>query len=280
MTIINGKIIAQKVLADIKGNPANKNISIAAVSVSNSLAIKSFIEMKKKYAESVGMKLYEYNFKPGTPEDEIIRKLGELDKDNNITGIIVEIPLAPGYNTEKLLNAVPIEKDIDALSVIAQENFYNDDFRVSGHTPTLVPPAVRALEILLNEHKVNLEGKTAAVFGQGVLIGKPISHWLEGRCKEVFRIDEDTNEPEKLCLQSDIVVSGVGKPNLIRGEMIKEGAVVVDFGFERFNGKSVGDVDFNTVSPKASLITPVPGGMGPIVIAAFLKNVQDLSLAR
>ena len=270
MVIVDGKVLAQKVLSQIKTQLNGRRISIAAVWAGDNLATGRFVEMKKKYAESVSMKMAVYRL---DSEDALTSKVRELAEDKNVTGIIVELPLPPGYNRDNLLKLIPQDKDVDVLNGSA-----------------LLPPAVGALKTLFEEYKIEPKGKTAAVFGQSILIGKPVSHWLESQGANVFRIDENTENAEGLCLQSDIVISGVGKPNLINGNMIKDGTVVVDFGFSARGGsafggenkegeKVAGDVDFDSVAPKASLITPVPGGMGPIVIASFLENALALYLA-
>ena len=287
MIIVNGRAIAQKVLAQIKTDFSGRSISIAAIWVGDNLAINRFVEIKKKYAESIGIKVTVFHFNSNEPEDKIVNKIKELSEDKNISGIIVELPLPDKFNRDKILNSIPKEKDIDVLSASAQENFYNN--RIG-----LLPPAVGALKILFEEYKIDPAKKTIAVLGQSILIGKPISHWLEQVGAKVFRIDEYTSNPKELSHQADIIISGVGKPNLIRENMVKEGAIVVDFGFEKLGdpapnfsadrhskkgrvwsraGKIAGDVDFDSVAPKTYLITPVPGGMGPIVIAAFLKNI-------
>lgn len=270
MITADGRAIAQKVLSQIKTGLNGRSVFIAAIWVGNNLAIGRFVEIKKKYAESVGIKIDAYHFSDGTSKEEIINKIKELSADKNISGIIVELPLPKNLNQDKILNLIPKEKDIDVLSASAQEDFYDNHSKIN-------PPSVGALELLFQEYEINPNGKTAAVFGQSILIGKPISYWLESLGAKVLRIDENTKNAKKLCLQADIIVSGVGKPNLINGNLVKNGAVVVDFGFEKFGDKIVGDVDFDSVAPKTYLITPVPGGMGPIVIAAFLKNTVQIA---
>ena len=256
MITVDGKALAKKVLDRIRADLKGRRISIAAVWAGDNLAIGRFVEMKKKYAESVGMKMDVYRL---DSEKEMTNRMRELANDKSVTGIIVELPLPPDYDRDKILGLIPKEKDIDVLNGSA-----------------LLPPAVGALKTLFEEYEMNPKGKVTAVFGQSILIGKPISHWLEQNGAEVFRIDENTENAKELCLQSDIVISGVGKPNLITGDMIKDGAVVVDFGFEKLGEKIAGDVDFDSVAPKSSLITPVPGGMGPIVIASFLENASKV----
>ncbi len=283
MIIADGKTIAQKVLSQIKtglggsrsgASPTPgelcRSVSIAGIWVGEDLATGRFIEMKKKYAKSVGIKMIIFHFDGDYTENKIINKIKRLSKDKDIGGIIVELPLPDKFDRDKILNSIPENKDIDVLSASAQENFYNNDTE-------LLPPSVGALELLFREYGIDPKGKTAAVFGQSILTGKPISHWLEQMGTKVLRIDEYTHNPEELSRRADMIISGVGKPNLIREDMVKEGAVIVDFGFEKLRDKMTGDVDFNSVAPKSSLITPVPGGMGPIVIAAFLKNVVRIA---
>lgn len=280
MVIADGRSIASKKLDEIKTGLKGRSVSIAAVwagdpapnssadrhsekgrvwSEASNLAIGRFVEMKKKAAESVGINMDIYHL---DSEDVLTGKLKELAEDKNITGIIVELPLPSGYDREKILKLIPQEKDIDVLN-----------------GSTLLPPAVRALKVLFEEYQIEPGGKTAAVFGQSILIGKPISHWLEQNGAKVFRIDENTQNAAEISLQADIIVSGVGKPKFITGNMVKNGAIVVDFGFEKLGDKVAGDVDFGSVAPKSSLITPVPGGMGPLVIASFLENALKLYLS-
>ncbi|MEK7121898.1 MAG: bifunctional 5,10-methylenetetrahydrofolate dehydrogenase/5,10-methenyltetrahydrofolate cyclohydrolase [Patescibacteria group bacterium] len=290
MIIVDGRTIAQKVLSQIKTGLNGRSISIAAIWAGDpapslsadrhsekgrawggagNLAIGRFVEMKKKYAESVGIKMIIFHFDSSDSEEKIINKIEELSEDKCISGIIVELPLPERFDRDKILNLIPKEKDIDVLSTSAQESFYNNGTE-------LLPPSVGALKLLFKEYGIDPKGKTVAVFGQSMLIGKPISHWLEQRGAKVFRIDEYIPNPKEFSRQADIIISGVGKPNLIKEDMIKGGVVIVDFGFEKLENKVTGDVDFDSVAPKSSIITPVPGGMGPIVIAAFLKNAVQI----
>ncbi len=265
MIIADGKAIAQKLLSQIRTGLDGRPVSIAAIWVGDDQTTERFVEIKKKYAESIGIEVSIFNFSINDPEEKIINKIKELSEDKKINGIIVELPLPASFNRDEILNLVPEQKDIDILSESAQKNFYSNSTK-------LLPPSVGALDFLFKEYGINPKNKTVAVFGQSILIGKPISHHLEQMGAKVFHIDEFTLNPENFSRQADIIISGVGKPNLIIGEMVKDGAIVVDFGFEDLNGKIVGDVNFDSVASKTSFITPVPGGMGPIVIASFLKN--------
>lgn len=266
MIIADGKAIAQKELSQIKTDPKGQTFSVAAIWVGNDQTIGRFVEMKKKHTESVGVQMVVFHFDSSDPENNIIDKIKELSENKEISGIVVELPLPDKFNRDKILNSISKEKDIDVLSASAQEDFYNNSAK-------LIPPSVGALELLFKEYGINPKGKAAAVFGQSMLIGKPISHYLEQAGAKVFRIDEFTSNPEEFSRQADIIISGVGKPNLIKGNMIKEGSIIVDFGFEKLGDRMFGDIDFDSTASKTSLITPVPGGMGPLVIVSFLKNV-------
>ncbi len=270
MIIADGRAIAQKILNKIKAGLDGRRISIAAIWMGNDPAVGRFVELKKKYAESIGMEFRVHHFGTDVSEKELMDKLRILNADKSMTGIIVELPLPKNLDQIKVLDTIPPEKDIDILSSAAQENYYKDRSKI-------LPPAVRALELLFNEHRINPLGKTAAVFGQGMLVGMPVSHWLEKSGAKVFRIDEHTSNPGELSRQADIIVSGVGKPGLIHGNMVKKGAVVVDFGYGKIGNKMAGDVEFDSVASRSSLITPVPGGMGPLVIASFLENALEFS---
>jgi methylenetetrahydrofolate dehydrogenase (NADP+)/methenyltetrahydrofolate cyclohydrolase len=257
-TIINGKGIAQAVLANLRtqiealGHP----LHLAAVFVGDDPALKSFVALKQKAAQSVGITFSSYLF-DGKSKDEVIQTLQYLAADDSIDGIFIELPVPSGWDADELTALVPIEKDVDAL---------RDDAVVPA-------PAVLALQYVLHEHSVPVSGQSVAVVGQGRLIGKPITTWLKSQGAQVYPIDITTEYPASIASQADIVISGVGKPGLITGEWIKEDALVVDFGY----ADGVGDVELESVKQKASLLTPVPGGMGPLVIAAVLENLLTLA---
>ncbi|KKT82712.1 MAG: hypothetical protein A3B99_01850 [Candidatus Yanofskybacteria bacterium RIFCSPHIGHO2_02_FULL_44_12b] len=268
--LINGIKIADEILAELKKEMSDNNIelSLGAVLVGDDPEFKKFVDLKGRAANRAGIGFTVYKFPKEIDEDELKKNILEIS--NWSDGILVELPLPKHLNSQEVLSAIKVEKDVDVLSDDAQEMFYKDKSKVN-------PPAVEALKVIFEKYSVNLEGKKAAVFGQGILIGKPVSHWLEQKGAEVFRIRSITKNPERLSREADIVIAGVGKPGLIKGAVIKEGAVVIDYGYGKKDGKMVGDVDFRSVASVAGLITPVPGGMGPILIAAVLKNLIRLN---
>jgi methylenetetrahydrofolate dehydrogenase (NADP+)/methenyltetrahydrofolate cyclohydrolase len=268
--IIDGKKISEEVLAGLKKEISDKNfeLSLGAVLVGDDPEFKKFVDLKSKVAENVGIAFTTYKFDEDITTEELKKNMREISEWSD--GVLVELPLPKHIDQQAILNEVPFEKDVDVLSDEAQKLFYKDTSKIN-------PPAVEALKIMLEKNNISPKGKKVAVFGQGILVGKPISHWLEKQGAEVSKIDEFTKNPEKYSKDADIIVSGVGKPGLITGDIIKKDVVVIDFGYGKKGGKMVGDVDSTSVSKKASLLIPVPGGMGPILIAAVLKNLITLN---
>lgn len=263
---IDGRKIAQKILDEIREKvealqqAQGKKLRLAAVLISSDEELKKFLELKRKAAEEVGIEFRQYDFPGNVTDNELLDELDKICKEKTTQGVILELPLPKRLNTQYLLNTIPEEKDVDVLSEESQEKFFSGKSKI-------LPPAVEAVKQIFDEYDIDPRGKTAAVFGQGLLVGKTVSHWLARQGANVSVVTEDTKEPEKVSRKADIIVSGVGHPNLITEEMVKEGAVLIDFGR---------DVDFESVSKKASLITPPTGGVGPIVVAAVLKNLVDL----
>jgi methylenetetrahydrofolate dehydrogenase (NADP+)/methenyltetrahydrofolate cyclohydrolase len=283
--IIDGRKIADGILAEaakeVKAlrQTQGKPPYLAAVLVGDDAGSRGFLELKKKGAEGIGIDFRIYEFPEKISNGELRKKLNQIVKATTCGGMIVELPLPPHLNTQAILNVVPEGKDPDVLSQKAQGAFFAGRSEIS-------PPSVETVKSILEEYKIEPKGKTAAVFGYGLLVGKPVSHWLASQGAAVTVINEFTSEPAELSKKADIIVSGVGKPGLIGPDMIKEGAVVIDFGYSGAKTQNeilgspehsarqnvLGDVDFEEVGKKASLITPVPGGTGPIVVAAVLKN--------
>ena len=262
--LVDGKKIADQMLDEIaeKVKIIKKPLKMATVLVGNNPKSRKFLELKKKAGEEVGISVdvHELPLDIKTLElSAIIHKLSQSD----YSGVLLELPLPEPVDLVAVLNSILVQKDVDVLSFEAQEKFYSGNF-------SILPPAVEAVKSIFGYYKIEPKGKKAAVFGQGILVGKPVSFWLEKQGSIVATIDEFTKNPEIYSKETDILVSGVGKPNLITEDMVKEGAVVIDFGH---------DVDFESVSKKASLITPPTGGVGPIVVAAVLKNLVDLNLS-
>jgi len=270
--IIDGIQLALDVAVGLKAKIRENNLKLqlAAVLVGENKEFKKFVELKGKAAKEIGVGFKLYQFPENISTSDLKKEVRKISEDKQNSGVLVELPLPAHVDVRAVLNEVQLEKDIDVLSEKAQSLFY-------GGKSKILPPAVEAVKIALEKYCIEPKGGKVAVFGQGLLVGKPVAHWFEQKGAQVFRIDEFTKNPEQYSHQADIIVSGVGKPDLITGDMVKDGVAVFDFGYENKDGKMVGDVDTGSVVPKTSLVTPVPGGMGPIVIAAVLKNLVELN---
>jgi methylenetetrahydrofolate dehydrogenase (NADP+)/methenyltetrahydrofolate cyclohydrolase len=268
--IIDGRKIAEEVLDQLRQEVSDKELMLrlGAILVGDDPEFKKFVELKAKVAEKAGIDFTIYKFPKEIGTEELKKSMHEIVEWSD--GVLVELPLPKQIDQQAILNEVPVKKDVDVLSDEAQRLFYENKSKIN-------PPAVEALKIVLEKNNISLKEKKVAVFGQGILIGKPISHWLEQQGAEVSKIRSTTENPKKLSLEADIIVAGVGKPGLIMGDMVQEGVVVIDFGYAKKGDKMEGDIDFDSVLPKASIITPVPGGMGPILIVAVLKNLIKLN---
>lgn len=260
--IIDGKKIAQKILEEVKNKSKSfeKPLRLVGVLVGQNSELKKFIELKKKAAEEVGINFRTYEFPEDVTNSKLLEELNKIAEAEVNHGIIIELPLPEHLNTQYLLNTIPEEKDVDVLSQKSQGAFFAGQSKI-------LPPSVEVVKQIFKEYKIEPKGITGTVFGYGLLVGKLVSHWLVAQGATVSIITEYTKEPEKISKEVDIIISGVGRPNLITEDMVKQGATVIDFGK---------DIDFENVSKKAGLIIPPIGGVGPIVVAAVLKNLVEL----
>lgn len=270
--IIDGKKLAQEILEgvalDVK--KLGKPLKLAAILVGDNPANKKFLELKQVAAKKVGVDFRGYEFPENITTKELRGKVSEISKVKTNSGVIIELPLPKHINSQVILNTIPAKKDIDVLSQKAQGEFFVSRSKV-------LPLPVEVVKRILEKNQIEIAGKNCAVFGYGLLVGRQVSHWLAQNKATVTIINETTANPAFFSKNADLVISGVGKADLIKADMVGDGAVVIDFGFSFKDSKSRGDVDFDEVSEKASLITPVPGGVGPMVIAAALKNLLILN---
>ena len=235
----------------------NRPLRLAAVLVGDSKASRKFLDLKKVATEKIGVSFKQYEFKEMIKTDELCDEIVKISEDESNSGVLVELPLPTHIDFQKVLDCIPSEKDVDVLSQSAQWAYLSGESKI-------LPPAVETVKVIFEKYNIDIRDKNCAVFGYGFLVGRPVSHWLTRQGVNVLIIDEFTKSPEQLSKQADIIISGVGQPNLIKAEMVKEGVIVIDFG---------PDVDFENVSKKTSLITPPTGVVGPIVISAVLKNL-------
>lgn len=277
--VIDGKTIAEEIYSKLAQEIKLliKAPRLAAVLVASadpsSQATKKFLELKKSAAQKIGVDFHIYEFPETITTKELRKKVADISKSKINDGVLIELPLPAHMNTQAVLNGIGENKDVDVLSQKCQGKIF------AGRSKIL-PPAVEALKIIFEKFQIEIQGKNCVVFGYGLLVGKPISHWLSENKATVSIINETTVNPEDFSQKADIIISGVGKPALISAVMVKNGVIVVDFGFNYVQEKIMGDVDFESISKKAALITPVPGGVGPIVIASVFKNLLGINPVR
>lgn len=243
---------------------------LAVVVVGKDPVVAKFIEQKKKAAESVGIEVRIYPFEEKVTTNELRKRLAEIVHEKKNTGVIVQLPLPAHVNSQYILNAVTPGKDADMLSSRALGNF------VTGKS-AIFPPVVGAARALFEEYGIDYKNKYIAVVGAGNLVGKPMALWLLNEKTTFSVVRSSTKNPEEFLRRADVIISGIGKPKFITADMVKEGAVIIDAGTSESAGKIAGDVDFDSVSPKASFITPIPGGVGPVTVAVLLKNLVMLT---
>lgn len=266
--IMDGKSLSQEIQDEIKHMIKYEMIkpSVAVIQIGDNIASDTYVRNKQKACENVGIFFRHYKFENGTPELTIINKIKELNNDEYVNGIIVQLPLPERYNEKRLVNQILNSKDIDGLTDINVGRLLNGK-------KTLVPCTPLGIMELLKKYNVKLEGKHVVIVGKGKLTGKPLAHLMLNEGATVTVCHSRTLNLESYTKQADILVSATGLNKLITGDMVKKGVVVVDVGINYEDGHIAGDVDFDAVSKKASLITPVPGGVGPMTIAMLLKNI-------
>jgi methylenetetrahydrofolate dehydrogenase (NADP+) / methenyltetrahydrofolate cyclohydrolase len=269
--IIDGKEFARKIRDRIKTKVATmeKKPGLAAIIVGENPASRIYVGIKRKHCEEVGIHSEEFKLPEETSEQELLELIRKLNADDNIHAILLQLPVPAHINSEKALSAIALEKDVDGF------NSVNIGRLVSGNE-SFVPCTPKGVIRLLEETGIEIEGKNAVVVGRSNIVGKPTALMLLNRNATVTICHSRTKNLGGATKQADILVVAVGKPKLITADMIKEGAVVIDVGMNKIEGKLVGDVDFENVKEKAGWITPVPGGVGPMTVAMLLENTVKI----
>ncbi len=269
--IINGKTIAEKILEKTVERVAllkKKKIfpKLAVVWVGSDKPSKTYIKNKKNAAKKIGIGFKLHKFKNNINQAELIKKINNIQSDKKLTGLIVQLPLPKHLNTDKILNVVKPEIDVDCLTGINSK-------KLAGKKIKILPPTPAAILAVLKELKINLKNKRVVIVGYGRLVGKPLAIILKKMGVKTKICRSKTKNLKKQCLWGNVVISAVGKANLISGDMVRQGAIVIDAGvsFDE-KGRMRGDVDFKKVEKKAKYITPTPGGIGPITVAKLLEN--------
>ncbi|MCZ6512749.1 MAG: bifunctional methylenetetrahydrofolate dehydrogenase/methenyltetrahydrofolate cyclohydrolase FolD [Nitrospinae bacterium] len=271
MTLIDGK----KVSAEIKEQVADevgklkkqtgKVPGLAVVLVGEDPASAVYVKNKNKTCEKMGFQSFSHTLSADTEEKVLLKLIADLNANPEVNGILVQLPLPDHINEHKVLEAIDPKKDVDGFHPV------NVGTLTSGGN-ALAPCTPAGIIEMLDFYKIDIEGQHAVILGRSNLVGKPMASLLLKRHATVTICHSRTRDLPTVARSADILVAAIGKPGFVTPDMVKEGAVVIDVGINRVDGKLVGDVDFEQVAEKAAFITPVPGGVGPMTIAMLMKN--------
>ena len=269
--IIDGKALSQKVKDELKikvadfENKYGRKITLAVVLVGENPASQVYVKNKIKATEYVGMKSLAFYLPEDSTEQDVIDTVQSLAKDDNVDGILVQLPLPKHLDENKILDLIPANKDVDGFLA---ENVG----KLTLGLPTTVACTPFGVTKMLESTGINFSGKNAVVIGRSNIVGKPMALLLLQMNCTVTVCHSKTVNLKEICKQADLIVAAIGRPKFVTADMVKDGAVVIDVGINRTENGLVGDVDYEAVKDIASYITPVPGGVGPMTIAMLLEN--------
>lgn len=240
--------------------------SLAVISASSHPSIASFIKIKRKFGEAIGVTVNEFNFPESIGGEQLILEIQKILQEKEYTGAVVQLPLPSSYNVEKILSALPQSLDVDILGKNAWEDFVKHG--------TNVPPVAGAVAHILNDTKTEIHGKNIVIIGQGRLVGLPVTTWLKHQGVTPHIVDITTSDEVRMKLykEADIVVTGIGSPHHLRPEYFKNNVILIDAGTSEQSGVLAGDCNPDCATT-ALVFTPVPGGVGPLTVAHLFKNI-------
>ncbi len=266
--IIDGKAVSAAVKEQVRSEIERDKIKagLAVIIVGNDPASRVYVNNKKKACEFCGIQSFEYALPEETSIEQLLELIDTLNKDANVNGILVQLPLPKQLDEKEVIARISPEKDVDAFHEINVGKIMIGNYSFLPCTPS-------GCMDLIHSTGVEVSGKECVVIGRSNIVGKPMAMLLLHENGTVTVCHSKTKNIAEVCRRADILVAAVGKPNFVTADMVKEGAVVIDVGINRLdNGKLCGDVKFDEVSEKAGWITPVPGGVGPMTIATLMKN--------
>ncbi len=274
MMIIDGKKEAELLREEIKKEilkikkSKNKVPGLTVILIGNYTPSQIYVKNKEKNSKEVGMNSDVIKYSDDVSEKEVLNKIKELNNDQNVSGILVQLPLPKQINKEKIINSIHPSKDVDGFNPVNVGN-------LSSGYQGLVPCTPMGCLMLIKKVEKNLSGKHAVIIGRSNLNGKPMAQLLLKENCTVTIVHSKTKNLQQECLKADILVAAVGVPNLVKKDWVKKDSIVIDVGINKLNDKIVGDVEFDQVKDIAKAITPVPGGVGPMTIACLLKNTLE-----
>ncbi len=275
--IISGKELSKTIRQEVKEEVAklkekfNKVPHLVVIIIGEDPASLSYVKAKERACLRAGMKSTLMRKEESITEEELLNLIHELNNDDDVHGILVQLPVPGHIDDNKVINAIKQEKDVDGFHPLNVAS-------VHLGTPGILPATPKGIMTMLKSTNTEIKGKNALVIGRSNIVGKPVAMLLLKEHATVTIAHSRTQNMKELALQADILVAAVGRPNMVTADMVKEGAIVIDVGVNRVDDKLVGDVDFEAVKEKASFITPVPGGVGPMTIASLLQNTIECFL--
>ncbi len=269
MNILDGKLVRDEILEELKEKVSllDDEITLAIILVGADEASRIYVAEKIKKCREVGINAKLISYSEST-EEEIIDVIKSLNDDESVHGILLQSPLPEGLDFMKCAKYIKGSKDVDGLGMEnVYTNYLNED--------TMLPCTVKGIIRMLDYYNIDVMGKDVTIIGRGLLVGKPLSIALTNLGATVTLCHSKTKNIKEKSLSADIIVSAVGKSNLVTSDMVSEGTTLIDVGITRVNGKICGDVDFENVKDKCEFISPVPGGVGPMTISMVLENTYN-----
>ena len=266
--IMDGKKVSLKIKEELieKVKELDEKPSLVVIQVGEDPASNVYVNAKAKLAKEIGYEFEHARFSEDVEEEELIKKIEEINASPKINGVIVQLPIPKHLNASLIINKIDPVKDVDGLTEL-------NAGKLLTSTSSLVSCTPKGIMTLLREYNIELAGKHVVIVGRSNLVGKPLISLCLNENATVTICHSKTVGLENYTREADILIVAVGKPKLISSSMVKDGAVVIDVGINRLNNKLCGDVDYEEVSKKASLITPVPGGVGPMTTISLMENV-------
>lgn len=274
MIVLDGKKLSKEIKEDLKlkVGQIKENIrkpGLAVIIVGNNPASQTYVKSKIKACGEVGFNSYLIELPEDVSQDELINKITYLNEDDNVDGILVQLPLPKHLNESYILDFVNFDKDVDGFTTYNQGLLFQRRNGVIAATP-------KGIMTLLNAYDINLSGLNAVVIGRSQIVGLPIAKLLTDANATVTIAHSKTKDLASITKEADLIVVAIGKPKFLTADMVKDDVIIIDVGINRIDGKLVGDVDYDEVSLKSRAITKVPGGVGPMTIASLLSNCYEL----
>ena len=271
MTVVDGRNIASEMLDNAKHKisllqEVGKIPYIEIILVGEDQESERYVGMKLKKIKEVGADGQIRKIEEDISNDDLMKIIDGLNSDDKVNGILIQLPLPDVFETEKILSRIALEKDVDALNPATLK-------KIDSGEESYFPAGVGAVLEIFERYKIGIKGKNIMVIGISDLLGRPLSSILKNRGGDVRKVDVGNHLTFEDLVASDIIVTDISKPEWLKADMVKEGVVVIDAANNYIDGKVIGDVEFNQVNKKASVITPVPGGVGPILIASLIENL-------